>query len=592
MTDLSMHSAARRELRLQAQPMSRGAGIGTAVFLAGARYKSPRASFKSEDVEKEIDRLRDAIQRGVAGLDHVSKKVGVEHSEIFRAHALILTDDVLRRKIEDFIKSERANAEWAVESVMDQFLSLYDGVDDQHMRDRRIDLADVTERLLAALADASTPGDIPRDSVIISRELTASTLAELDVSRVAAVVTEDGGWTSHAFILAREMGIPAVTGLSNVHRLIKSGEKVIVNGYSGQVTVRPSDETITVWDRRPLANGGNAHSDNGLAGKPKTLDNREITLRANLDILGDYLFAKAAGAEGIGLYRSELLFNSNRGYPSEEEQVAVYLAAAGSAGSDPVSIRTFDLSSQQVSLKPQSNPALGMRALRLGFAHEADFRVQVRSLLRASTRGNVDIILPMVSDTGEVAAAKTIIDDEKRKLDHAKIARGNPRIGAMVETPSAVMMIDEIAAEVDFINVGTNDLVQYMLAVDRDNSLVSGWFRTLHPAVLRAISLIIRAAENAGIPAVICGEMAGSPTYSPVLIGLGAVELSMNVNSLARVRPIISSIAFSEASEIARRLVEAKTADESEEILRSRFREIWAHLFSDDILPEKKTNNH
>ncbi|MDQ2747797.1 MAG: aldolase/citrate lyase family protein, partial [Acidobacteriota bacterium] len=297
------------------------------------------------------------------------------------------------------------------------------------------------------------------------------------------------------------------------------------------------------------------------------------------------------GAEGIGLYRSELLFNQFKGFPTESEQIAAYRKVAEAAGAEGVRIRTFDLSVEQIADETgerEKNPALGLRAVRLSLTHPNEFRRQIRAILQAATAGNISIVLPMVSDVAEIWRVKKIIESEKEKLKRGKIACGTPRLGAMIEVPSAVLTIDEIAAEVEFLCLGTNDLVQYLLAVDRDNEAVADWFRTLHPAVLRALKQIFEAAERRKIPAIVCGEMAGSPVYVPILLGLGARELSMNVHSMPRVRRIAASIALEESRELVRNLEKCRAADEIETAVSKFYREKWTHLFLAEIFPAKK----
>ncbi len=306
-----------------------------------------------------------------------------------------------------------------------------------------------------------------------------------------------------------------------------------------------------------------------------------------------YTKARRFGAQGIGLYRSEFLFNQFKGFPPEQEQIKAYRKIAQLVGADGVRIRTFDLSVVQLfdeSAEKEQNPALGLRGIRLGLSHKKEFRLQIRALLQASADSFIDIVLPMISDVSEILSAKKILKQEKELLKKKGIRFGNPRLGAMVEVPSAVLMIEEIAGEVDFFCLGTNDLVQYLLAVDRDNEAVADWFRTLHPAVLRAIKTVLQAAENNDIPIIVCGEMAGSPFYVPILIGLGATDLSMNVNSILRVRRIISGIAFEEAQEIVKKLEVFKTSDEVEDYVHNSFQEKWSHLFSPDIVPPKNKN--
>ena len=377
-----------------------------------------------------------------------------------------------------------------------------------------------------------------------------------------------------------------MTGLKGFLRRVKTGDEVIVDGFHGQVIVHPNAETLAEYKH---AEAGFQQIDTQLlekVGEPlKTLDGRQIIIKANSDLPDVYRQAKRFGAKGIGLYRSEFLFNQFKGYPTEKEQIKAYRKIAKMVGDDCVHIRTFDLSYEQLSdenLNKEKNPALGLRAIRLGIRNKSQFRVQIRAILQAAHGQKIDVLFPMISDVSEILTAKKIVEEEKKALRKKNIPCGDPNVGAMIEVPSAVLVIDRIIDEVDFICIGTNDLVQYLLAVDRDNETVSDWFRTLHPAVLKAIKIVLKSADERDKTAIVCGEMAGSPYYVPVLIGLGAKNLSMNVNSILPIRKIISNIAYEETLEIVKNIENARTSDECEEIIFQSIRKNWLHLFPND----------
>ncbi len=297
------------------------------------------------------------------------------------------------------------------------------------------------------------------------------------------------------------------------------------------------------------------------------------------------------GAQGIGLYRSEFLFNQYKGFPTETEQIQAYKKVAKAVGKDTVCIRTFDINIEQLAegnVEKEQNSALGLRGIRFGLLQKKEFQTQLRAILQASAENKIDIVLPMISDVSEIMLTKSILEKEKRNLIKQKIKCGNPRIGVMIEVPATIFMIEEIVREADFLSLGTNDLVQYILAVDRDNESVADWFRTLHPAILRSIKRVLDAAEAGKIPVIVCGEMAGSPVYAAILIGLGANELSMNPNSILRVRKTVSAIAFEEAEEITKKLLKCQSSDAVESLVSELFTEKWSHLFSPDALPANK----
>jgi phosphotransferase system enzyme I (PtsI) len=584
----------KNEIKIRARAVSRGVAIGKIVSLHGKKRQFYRISLKEFQVEREIRRLNNAVRQAKRQLKKLSQqKNGETQANIFETHLLLLEDRSLLNKIETAIREQKINSEWAVKLVTDRYLAIYKDIQDEHLRERHIDLEDVAERLQIALGGGrKTSPRLEKNSIVVARELKPSTLAELGQDELKAILTENGGWTSHTFILAREIGLPAVTGLKGLLRRVKTGETIIVDGYSGQVIVNPTDETL----KRYRAAAEKFQQIKEIAFKPtpenaRTLDGQEIIIRANLDYAKGYTKARQFGAKGIGLFRSEFLFHQNQSFPSEQEQISAYQKAAALAGEDGVKIRLFDLSSEQLSGETEErekNPALGLRAMRLGAGHKKQFRTQIRALLQASAGKKLDIVLPMVSDVAEILEIKEILRLEKAGLKKKNIEFGKPKLGAMIEVPSAVLMAEEIASEVDFINLGTNDLVQYLLAVDRDNESVADWFRTLHPAVLRAVKTVIRAAENKNIPLIICGEMAGSTVYVPILIGLGATELSMNVNSIPRVRQIISNIAFEEAHAIVKQLETCRTAFETEKAVENLFSTKWKHLFPAEIFPNGK----
>lgn len=585
------------EIKLKAQAVARGVAIGKVVCLHGRKRQFYRISLEEPQIEKEIRRFRAAHRLAKLQLKKISSTAEIDNknskSSIFEAHLLILDDRSFLEKIEKNIREQKVNAEWAVKIVSEVYIGSYKAIADEHLREKYIDLEDVADRILAALGGGGKSSiKLEKNSIIVAKEVKPSTLMELSESNPKAIITEHGGWTSHTFILAREINLPAVTGLKGILRRVKTGDQVIVDGFNGQVILNPTKETAKKYKIAAAHfQEETNHQLKPVKEKLKTLDGFEITVRANLDLPQGYSKAKEFGAKGIGLYRSEFLFNQFKGFPPENEQIKAYRKIAGLVGDEGIRIRTFDLSIGQLAgenEEKEKNPALGLRAIRLILTHKIEFCLQIRSLLQASFENKIDIVLPMISDISEIIETKNIIEIEKENLRRKGIKFGNPQLGVMIETPAAVILADEIAREVDFFCLGTNDLVQYLLAVDRDNESVADWFRTLHPAVLRSIKIVLRAAEKNQIPAIVCGEMAGSPVYVAILIGLGATELSMNVNSIPRVRRTISSIAYEEAKEITEYIEKCRTTNDVEDYVRESFLKKWSHIFSVDILPAKK----
>lgn len=585
------------EQKLKARAVSRGIAIGKIVCLHGQKRQFYRISLKETQIERELRRFRAAVRLSKRQLKSLSHRKTHSSSEtqanIFEAHLMILEDNSLLTKIESTIEEQKVNAEWAVKSVTDRYLEIYKDIQDEYLRERRIDLQDITERLLSSLGGGERKTfRLDKGSIIVANEVKPSTLVELSESEPQAIITESGGWTSHTFILARELGIPAVTGIKGVLRRVQTGDTAIVDGFHGQVYLKPTEKTINQFQKEAQRfKRDNEIKIESIKGKPKTLDGRVITIRTNLEIAEGYAKAKRFGAEGVGLFRSEFLVNLNQILPTEKQQYEIYRKIGELVGDDGAKIRTFDISLESLNDEAalhEKNPALGMRAIRLSLSHEQIFRSQLRAILMASYEQNLDLLLPMISDVSEILRVKLLIEQEKVRLERRKKKFGNPKIGAMIEVPSAVLVIEEIAQEVDFLCVGTNDLVQYLLGVDRDNELVADWFRTLHPAVLRSLKKIIEASEKYHVPTIICGEMAGSHVYVPILVGLGVKELSMHVSAMPRIRQIISNIAFEEAQAIVKSLETCRSSDEVEATVREHLLTKWAHLYPTTILPPSK----
>jgi phosphotransferase system enzyme I (PtsI) len=577
------------ETLLKARPMSRGVAIGRVVCLHGNTRQFFKIDIQDSAVEREARRARAAFRlarRQINKLRTESRTGSVP--AILDAQRAMIEDSSLLEKVESAIREQKVNAEWAVKVVTDIYIAKYKAIADEHLRDRYIDVEDVAERLLNALGGGERSAPLAKDSIIVAQELMPSTLAEQTGSHPTAVITEHGGWTSHTFILARELNLPAVTGVRKILRRVNTGDAAIVDGYNGRVILNPTAETLERY-RLPATQFQQINYNDVTVSdtETKTLDGRQITVRVNVDLPEIYKRAKRIGARGIGLYRSEFLFNRFKGFPTENQQYEAYREIAQFAGVDGVKIRTFDVGAEQLyeqSHGREKNPALGLRAIRLGLANTRQLRTQLRAIVRAAHETKIDLVIPMVSGVDEIARVREFVQLEKDALRAKGIPFGDPRVGAMIEVPSAVMLIDEIVRETDFVCLGTNDLVQYLLAVDRDNESVSAWFRTLHPAVLRAVDSVIKACAASEMPLTICGEMAGSPFYLPILIGMGATELSMNVNSILRVRKVISGLAYQEAALLARETEKCRTADEVEALLERHIAEKWSHL----IQPERR----
>ncbi len=586
-----------REERWRGRGVSDGVVVGRVLRVFNGARQVYRAALDEAEVERETHRLRAAIRLArmqlLAVKGRAEQKLGAEHAYIFDAHLLMLEDRKLLGDVEGFIREERCNAEWAVKVVADRLLAVYEEIKDEYLRERGSDIEDVTQRILVALG-GGRPNlrQLTEDAVIVAEDLLPSAVAELDLEHARAIATDAGGWTSHTAIIARGLGLPAVVGLRDLHRRARTGDCIVVDAQQGVVVLHPSQETVEQY--KSITRSSEAVtaplgvSEGGRVGPSRTLDGKEITLRANVELPAEYEDVRRFGAQGIGLYRSEFLLSHKGVMPSEEEQLRAYEEVAALAGEEGASIRLFDLGGEKlggVAGDAERNPALGLRAIRFSLRQEDVLRTQARAILRAAAKGRLDIVLPMISDLTDVRRARRIINEEKARLVEEGKETGSVGIGAMIEVPSAVMTADKVAREVDFFSLGTNDLVQYLLAVDRANEDVADWFRSLHPAVLQSIERTLDAARRAFIPAVVCGEMAGTPAYAVILVGLGATQLSMAASSIPRVRRTIEGIRFAEAQQIAHECLDCEAADDVEELVRVRFAANWPHLFPPKSLP-------
>lgn len=583
-----------QEIRCKGLGVSEGIVIGQVLRMHDGTQHVYHLKIDQANVEAELQRFHTAL--GVASQqlqsikEQAESRFGRDHAYIFDAHQLLLEDKKLIGEIEREISDSQVNTEWALKVVGDRWLFLYSQIKDEYLRERGSDVEDVMRRVLVALSGKEkTNRELSEDAVIVSHDLLPSAVAELDFEHARAIVTDSGGWTSHTAILARGVGLPAVVGLRDFYRRTKTGDQIIVDSTNSQVILHPSIATLEQYratSARPrLTRKATAPP---LTGPVKTTDGVSVTLRANVEVASEFDAVEAFGASGVGLYRSEFLLARRDGLVSEDEQLKAYEEIARVAGEEGAVIRLFDLSGdsfREPGDQLENNPALGLRAIRFVLANEGIMRAQIRAILRASGSGALKIVLPMVADVSDVKRARAIIEAEKTDLRAAGAEIGDVKVGAMIEVPSAVFMADKIARIVDFFELGTNDLVQYTLAVDRGNDEVADWFRTLHPAVLHSIDHSLKAARAAGIPAIVCGEMASTPAYVVLLVGLGAVDLSMTPAAIPRVRRTIAGIDVETAQQIVIECLDCETADEVENLVRERLTHHWPALFDSSNLP-------
>jgi phosphotransferase system enzyme I (PtsI) len=560
--------------------VSPGIAIGRAVIIERREAQVFRVPIREEDVVSEVNRFREALdktRRQLTELAHkVSRSMGDEYASIFEAHALMVSDPSFADKVVQKIESEQVNAEWALAEVQEELQARFQSFDDQYLREREADVKDVADRVQTNLQGIHHHdlSEITHDVVILADDLTPSDTIHFNRRPIVGFATEAGGRTSHTSIIAKSLFMPAVIGVSRLTKMIDNDEMVIIDGYEGTLIVNPTQAMIAEYQSRVLRHEEAERKLLENRAQPAiTKDNRQLTLQANIELVEELKDAIRFGAEGIGLYRSEFLYISKSPLlPTEEEHLQLYRALAEALAPRECVIRTFDLGGRKLAREVigsrEDNPVLGLRGLRLCMKHRDMFRTQLRAILRASVFGNLKIMFPLVTGVQELRQVKSLIREIKAELDEEGLEY-NPKlkIGIMVEVPSAAIIADILAQESDFFAIGTNDLIQYSLAIDRSNENVSYLYEPLHPALLRLIKGIIDAGKAAGIPVSMCGEMAADPIYAVVLIGLGLEIFSMNPSSIPIIKNIVRSVRYRDCRRIAEMALQKHTAQEIEEFV-------------------------
>ena len=495
-------------------------------------------------VEEEVTRLETAVHTARAQLKairkHIPESTPADISSFIDAHLLMLQDGMICEEPVKLIRDQQCNAEWALKQQRDSIVAVFDQMDDPYLRTRRDDIDHVINRVQSLLLDESSHNaDLDsrlKGCILVADDLTPADTVLMQHYGVAGFVTEFGGPTSHTSILARGLGVPAIVGLRNARRYLKDNEEVIIDGRAGTLLAEADERILRHYKSRQREEKRRIRELKTLKGKPAiTIDGKTIKLHANIELPEDIPAVKKAAADGVGLYRTEFLYMNRADTPDEEEQYRAYRHMVKSLKGAPVTIRTFDLGADKqvdgiTNSKPLgSNPALGLRAVRLCLRDTTLFMPQLRAIIRASAHGPVRIMIPMLSNLTELQQVKQLIDEAKLELDRQGIAYADEiPIGGMIEIPAAAIAANQFAKNLDFMSIGTNDLIQYTLAIDRANDQVATLYDPLHPAVLRLIQFTVNAAAAAGIPVNVCGEMAGDARIVPLLLGLGVEGLSMS----------------------------------------------------------------
>ena len=571
--------------RLTGVGASPGIAIGVAHVL-GSRVDVHERRIPADAVDAELKRFEDALAQTDAQLARIQQQIaereGDEHQyRILEAHRMMLSDVHLTDQAKRYIRDDKTSADWAVRRALDQIQSVFDRIEDPYFRERRSDVAMVGERLLRNLLGMvdSSVEETPKGSIAIGHDLSPADVAQLGRAEAAAFCTEGGGRTSHTAIVARALGLPLVVGVERLGNRVWSGMTVIVDGNRGEVILDPDAEALRRYIARADVQRARNHRLSAMRDTPSaTVDSTAIHLAANVEMLEEIPIAVDLGAEAVGLFRTEFLYLERPTLPTEEEQYAHAVAALKSVGGRPITFRTLDLGGDKlpaaVRMPSGANPAMGLRSIRYSLHRIDIFRTQLRALYRASVEGPMSILFPLISGVAELRAAKRVCADVCAELAKEGIAH-DPKvpIGTMVETPSAAFIADLLAEECDFLSIGTNDLIQYALAADREDEHVGYLYHPLHPAILRALKQIVEGAARANKPVAMCGDMAGDPLMAWMLIGIGLRQLSMAPRQIPVLKSIIHSTKMADAEHLARAALELRTEIEVEELVYGAMRE-------------------
>ena len=580
--------------RLKGTPVSSGISIGKVYLLERGKIHVSKYTIKDEQVEKETARFKAAVKRSIDELNSIKDSIPDDevrkHAFIIDAHLLILQDKYFYDDIIESIRRQRINAEWALDMVVSKFLSSFEKVEDPYLRERGQDLNHIYQRLLRILVKGKVSGmnakGIKGRVIIVAHDLSPADTIQLDLNKVSGFVTDVGGRTSHTSIVARALEIPAVVGLGTVTVLVKNNDTIIIDGDEGVVIFNPTAEVQREYLAKQAHLTAQRKEFLRIARlKSETKDGFRIRVGANIELLAEMDIVERYGAEGIGLYRTEYIYLSRKTLPTEMDHYHIYRKLAENRAVKYTTIRTLDLGgdkfASKIEVPKEINPAMGLRAIRLCIKEIDIFKAQLRGILRASFYGPLRILFPMVSGMDEVKKAKAVLRECMDELRAEQIPFNEEiMIGIMIEVPSTTMITDLLAREVDFFSIGTNDLIQYTLAIDRINEYVSYLYEPLHPAVLRMIKKTADDAHARKIEVCLCGEMAGEPLYVPILLGLELDELSMNAYVIPRVKKIIRGLGHSYCKGLVKEILSKESAKESEALLRKEMTTMFPEDFA------------
>jgi len=572
---------------------SPGVVMGKAFLLDRSKVRLPEKRIEVDQVETEVKRFLKAIRESREQLTEIKDKIldpeVRRHSFILDVHLMILDDQMLIQDTVDKIRKQKVNAEWALDLTLEKLDAAFHAIEDEYLKERRDDLHYVSGRIFRNLL-GKKHDDITKikgDVIVVAHDLSPADTIQMNLKRLAGFVTDIGGKVSHTAILSRSLGIPAVLGLEVATSMINGGDVLIIDGDTGEVVINPTEEVSRGFlERKQRIESMEQDALKYASLAAETLDGVRIRLQANIEMADEIPSLKRYGAEGVGLYRTEILYLNRNDLPDENEHFQTYRRLVESLHPAPATIRTLDIGGDKfLSHYPtgnETNPALGLRAVRFSIKEIDIFKIQLRAILRASAYGKLRILIPMISGVQEIRQVKAILGEVKEGLTKSRIPFDDKiEIGTMIEVPSASMTADILAREVDFFSIGTNDLIQYTLAIDRINEHVSYLYEPLHPAILRIIRGVVQGADRQGIPVAICGEMAAEPAYVMILMGLGLREFSMNPAAIPKMKKMLRSSRYDEARVLAEEVFQFSTASEIESHVRKWMAERFPEQYGD-----------
>lgn len=553
---------------LKGKGVSEGIGLGKVVILRNEKIKPEKVQIENVILEKE--KFYKAISKVQNEIEELIKKISGTEKDIMQAYLMILQDPTLIQETIEIIEKEKCNAAYATEIGFNTIIQTFEEMDDPYMAARSADIADMKKKVLYKILNKEeiNLSQLPSNTILITSELTTSDTAKLNLNNIAGIITEVGGVNSHMAIMARTHEIPAVVGVKQIIKQIKDGDLIAINGETGEIFINPSKEE---WTRFEEIRENSKKEKEKLETYKKeisaTKDGHHVELLANIGGPQDIELIMKNTAEGVGLFRSEFLYMNSEDFPTEKEQFEAYKKVAEKLQNKRIVIRTLDIGGDKnlkyMKLPKEDNPFLGYRAIRIFLDNISLFKVQLRAILRASAYGNLEIMIPMISSIEELRESKKIIQEVKDELRTKQIPfNKNIEIGIMIEIPSAALMAEELAKECDFFSIGTNDLIQYTIAVERGNEKVSNLYTHFHPAVIRLIKSTIDGAHKNNILCGMCGEAAGDPMFIPLLIGLGLDEFSMNANKILQARKLIRELNFQDCKQIAQNVLKLNSSEE------------------------------